>query len=45
VPESETDFFVMGQTMRLAFERDATGRAAVLIVKAPGQEIRAKRVE
>jgi len=45
VPESETEFLVMGQTTRLAFEKDAAGRAAVLVVKVPGQEIRATRLD
>ncbi len=40
-----TDFFLMAQSLRLAFETDASGRAATLIIKVPGQEIRAKRVE
>jgi dienelactone hydrolase len=45
VPESETDFFLIAQSLRLAFEKDANGRAAVLVVKVPGREIRAPRVE
>ena len=45
VPESETAFFVMGEGIRLAFEMDATGKATAMIVKVPGQEIRANRVE
>ena len=45
VPESETAFFVIGESIRLAFEKDAAGRAIAMIVKVPGQEIRANRVE
>ncbi len=45
VPESETAFFVIGESIRLAFEKDATGRAVAMIVKVPGQEIRANKVE
>ena len=45
VPESETEFFVIGESIRLAFEKDAAGKAAVMVVKLPGQEIRANRVE
>ena len=45
VPESETEFFVLGESLRLAFEKDAAGKAAVMIVKVPGREIRATRVE
>ena len=45
VPESETAFFVIGESIRLAFEKDAAGKATVMIVKVPGQEIRANRVE
>jgi hypothetical protein len=45
VPESETEFFVIGESIRLAFEKDAAGKATAMIVKVPGQEIRANRVE
>jgi hypothetical protein len=45
VPESETQFFLLGEDVRLAFERDAAGRAVAMVVKLPGQEIRANRVE
>ena len=45
VPESETEFFVIGESIRLAFEKDAAGKATAMIVKLPGQEIRANRVE
>jgi predicted esterase len=41
VPESETDFFLIAQSLRLAFEKDASGRATALLVKVPGREIRA----
>ncbi len=45
VPESETAFFLIGEGIRLAFEVDAAGKATAMIVKVPGQEIRANRVE
>ena len=45
VPESETAFFVLGESIRLAFEKDAAGKVAVMVLKVPGQEIRANRVE
>jgi dienelactone hydrolase len=45
VPESETEFFVLGESLRIAFEKDAAGKVAVMIVKVPGREIRASRVE
>jgi predicted esterase len=45
VPESETEYFVIGESVRLAFEKDATGKAVAMVVKVPGRDIRAKRVE
>jgi hypothetical protein len=35
----------MSEGTRLAFEKDATGKATAMIVKVPGREIRANRVE
>ena len=45
VPESEAQYFVLGEGFRVAFEKDAAGRVAVMVVKVPGQEMRANRVE
>jgi hypothetical protein len=36
---------VLGEGIRLAFETDTAGKVAVMVVKVPGQEIRANRVE
>jgi dienelactone hydrolase len=45
VPESPTQFFALGEAIRLVFETDASGRSAVMVVKVPGQDLRAKRVD
>jgi enterochelin esterase-like enzyme len=45
VPESETQYFVLGEGFRVAFEKDAAGKASVMVVKVPGREMRATRVE
>jgi hypothetical protein len=45
VPESETQYFVLGEGLRVAFEKDAAGKASVMVVKVPGKEMRATRVE
>lgn len=45
VPESPTHFFALGEAIRLVFEADASGRSAVMVVKVPGQDLRAKRVD
>ncbi len=45
VPESETQYFALGEGFRVAFEKDAAGKVAVMVVKVPGQEMRANRVE
>ncbi|HEX9188568.1 MAG TPA: prolyl oligopeptidase family serine peptidase [Vicinamibacteria bacterium] len=45
VPESETDFFLMGRSLRLAFEAGPGGTVVALVIRVPGREIRAKRVD
>ena len=45
MPESETQYFLLTEGLRVAFEKDAAGKVAVMVVKVPGQEIRANRVE
>ena len=45
VPESETQYFVLAQGLRVTFEKDAAGRVSVMVVKVPGQEMRAARVD
>jgi len=45
VPESEAQYFALGDGFRVAFEKDAAGKVSVMVVKVPGQEMRAPRVE
>jgi dienelactone hydrolase len=45
VPESETQYFALGEGFRVAFEKDAAGKASVMVLKVPGREMRATRVE
>lgn len=40
-----TQYFVLGEGFRVAFEKDAAGKIAVMVVKVPGREMRANRIE
>jgi dienelactone hydrolase len=45
IPESETSYFILVQSLRVVFETDASGRATGLVIKLPGQEVKGKKLD